>query len=84
MPEETETETETYDVRVIISSLGSERRNIQFKDMTKDQSQELIQTVNSAFDTVRRGSSLLLTGSDGIVVFANLDNVVFIEVQIAQ
>lgn len=73
----------TRDVRVIVSSLGNERRSIPFADLDDEAIQRLIQTVNNAFGTIRSSQSLLLTGSDGVVVFANLDNVVFVEVQIA-
>jgi hypothetical protein len=51
--------------------------------MDDDGVQQLVQTVNNAFGTVRASHALLLTGSDGAVVFANLDNVAFVEVHIA-
>lgn len=81
MDEESTTPT-THDVRVVISSLGSERRTIKFDGMEDEKVQSLIQTVNSAFGTVRISKALLLTGSDGVVVFANLDNVAFVEVHV--
>lgn len=71
-----------HNVRVIVSSLGSERRNIVFKDMDEKRIQDLIQTVNNAFGVIRQSDALLLTGSDGQIVFANLDNVAFVEVHI--
>lgn len=80
MPEEEETK---YQVRVTISSLGNESRSIKFGEMTDAEIQKLVQTVNTAFHTVRMSQSLQLVGSDGVVVFANLDNVAFVEVHIA-
>lgn len=72
-----------HNVRVTISSLSNERRTINFSEMDDDGVQQLVQTVNNAFGTVRASHALLLTGSDGAVVFANLDNVAFVEVHIA-
>ena len=84
MPEEDDepVQLKKHEVRVIISSLGNERRNINFGEMDDDGIQRLIQTVSNSFATVRAGHALFLTGSDGVVVFANLDNVAFVEVQI--
>ncbi|HJS82130.1 MAG TPA: hypothetical protein VJ742_04765 [Nitrososphaera sp.] len=81
MPEEVE-EGKKYDVRVIINSLSNERRNVLFKQQTEEEVQKIIAAVSDCFGVIRANSSLLLTGSDGLVVIANLDNVVFIEVQI--
>jgi hypothetical protein len=75
-------ETQKYEVRVVVSSLGNERRNISFGEMDDDQLQKLIQTVSVAFHSIRTSHALMLTGSDGVVIFANLDNVAFVEVQI--
>ena len=78
----TPTPTPTHDVRIVISSLGNERRTINMNKLDDEAIQKLIQTIKNAFGTVRASSSLLLTGSDGVVTFANLDNVVFVEVHI--
>ena len=77
-----EEQAQVQDVRVVLSSLGNERRTIKFDNMSDEKIQNLIQTMNNAFGTVRTGSSLLITGSDGVVILANLDNVAFIEVHI--
>jgi hypothetical protein len=77
-----EEEEKKFDVRVVISSLGNERRVIAFTGFTKEQCGKLVSDTHSAFDTVRKNSSLLLSGSDGQIVIANLDNATFIEVQV--
>ena len=80
--EEHNVQSEEHNVRVIISSLGNERRVIALNSLNDKQVQEVIQTVNNAFGTVRASSALLLTGSDGVVTFANLENATFIEVHV--
>jgi hypothetical protein len=75
-------EEQKFDVRVVISSLGNERRIITFNGLTKEQCAKLVSDTHSAFDTVRKNSSLLLSGSDGEIVIANLDNVSFVEVHV--
>jgi len=73
-----------FDVRVTISSLSNERRTIIFRDQTKEEAQGIVQTCSNAYNIIRSNSSLLLTGSDGVIVIANLDNTAFVEVQIAE
>lgn len=81
--EETETvEVKTYDVRVTISSLGNERRVVKFDDCDEDKVREIVRTINSAFEVIRKSQALTLVGTDGVSVFANLDNVAFIEVHV--
>jgi len=75
-------EEKKFDVRVVISSLGNERRVIAFNELTQEQSGKLINDTHSAFDTVRKSSALLLSGSDSQIVIVNLDNVLFVEVQV--
>lgn len=73
-----------YTVRITISSLGNERRNVSLTDLSKEKIEQLLDTLSAGFNTVRTNSSLLLTDADGQVVLANLDNVVFIEVQFSE
>lgn len=75
-------EETTHKVQVTISSLGNERRTIRFDSMTDEKIKALIEEVRLSFGTVRVSNALLLSGSDGVVVFANLDNVAFVEVHI--
>lgn len=75
-------EETTHNVQVTISSLGNERRTIRFDSMTDEKIKALIEEVRLSFGTVRVSNALLLSGSDGVVVFANLDNVAFVEVHI--
>ncbi|HEY0771761.1 MAG TPA: hypothetical protein VGD31_15655 [Sphingobacteriaceae bacterium] len=75
-------EETTHNVQVTISSLGNERRTIRFDSMTDEKIKVLIEEVRLSFGTVRVSNALLLSGSDGVVVFANLDNVAFVEVHI--
>ena len=78
-----EEEEKKHDAHVTVSSLGNERRTVVFRELTREQSQEIIKTIQLSFETLRSTDSLLLTGSDGQIVFVNLKNVVFIEVRIA-
>lgn len=87
MPEPTnqenpEVETKKVSIRLTISSLGNERRTINLGECNEEQVREVISTVNSAFGTVRSSQALMLTGFDGTVTFANLDNVAFVEVHV--
>lgn len=75
-------EITTHNVQVTISSLGNERRTIIFDSMTDEKIKGLIEEVRLSFGTVRVSNALLLSGSNGVVVFANLDNVAFVEVHI--
>jgi len=75
-------EDKKYDVRVVISSLGSEKRTIRLGECSEEDIQKIVATVNAAFGTVRASQSLMLTDRDGIVVFANLDNIAFVEVNV--
>ena len=81
MSEDQEPE-KTYETRVIISSLGNERRTIHLGKLTESQVQEVMQKVDMAFRVIRDSNALVLTGSDGQLVFAHLDNIAFIEVRI--
>ena len=74
--------SEKYRTRVIISSLGNERRTIELGELDQDHIQSAIRTVDAAFQTVRHSNSLMFTDKSGIVIFANLDNVAFVEVQV--
>lgn len=69
-------------VRVTISSLGNERRVINFGECDDEQVGKIIQTVQSAFGTIRTSEALTLVGMDGVTTFANLDNVAFVEVHV--
>lgn len=80
MPEEAE--VSTHDARITISSMGNERRTIKMNGLSDNALQKLIDTINNAFGVIRSSHALLLTGSDGVVVFANLDLATFIEVHI--
>ena len=73
---------ETFDVRIVISSLGNERRTVDFEKVTKDGLKALLQEIDNAFNVIRANHSLLLTGANGEIVYANLDNVVFVEVNV--
>lgn len=79
---ENEEVEEKYNVRVVISSLGNERRTINLGERSKEEAQSVIRTVDACFEVIRRSRALMLTGEDGIVVFANLDNVAFVEVHV--
>ena len=82
MPEPKTDPEEKHDVRVIVSSLGNERRNVLFKDQNTEEAQKIVGIVSAAFGTIRTNEALLLTGSDGQILFAHLSNVVFVEVQV--
>lgn len=69
-------------VRVTISSLGNERRVINFGECDDEQVGKIIQTVQSALGTIRTSEALTLVGMDGVTTFANLDNVAFVEVHV--
>jgi len=73
-----------FDVRVTISSLGNERRVISFRGQTQEDAQGIVQTCSNAYNVIRINDSLLLTGSDGMIVIVNLSNTAFIEVQIVE
>jgi site-specific recombinase XerD len=75
-------EEKKYTAKVIVSSLGNERRTILFNEMAKEEIQKLIQTVTASFDYVRTNTALFLTGSDGQMIWVNLENVALIEVQV--
>lgn len=77
-----ETKPKKYNVRVTISSLGNERRVVNFGECDDEQIDKIVQTVQSAFGTIRSSEALTLAGTDGVSVFANLNNVAFVEVQI--
>lgn len=81
MPE-SESSSPTHEVRIIVSSLGNERRTVVFQDQTTEEAQRIVNTINASFGTIRTNEALLLTGSDGQAVFVNLSNVAFIEVQV--
>ena len=74
-------EVETLRVSVVISSLGNERRTISLGELDKEAIGKLIGAIDATFGTVR-SSALMLTDANGTVVFANLDNTAFVEVQI--
>ena len=78
MPEE----EELHDVRIVISSMANERRTLNFNGMSEEKVQDLIQTLNNAFGVIRASNALMLSGSDGVITFANLSNVAFVEVHI--
>lgn len=83
MPEGDNTvELKKHNVRVVFSSLGNERRTINFQDMDEGRVQELIETVSRAFGVIRQSDALFITGSDGVVVFANIKNIAFVEVHV--
>ena len=73
---------EKHNVRVTISSLGNERRVVNFGECDDEQLDKIVQAVQSAFNVIRSSEALTLVGTDGISVFANLNNVVFVEVHI--
>ena len=80
---EPEEEDLKKNVKVVISSLGNERRTVHLGECSIDEIKGIMGTIEAAFHVVRVSQSLLLTGTDGITVFANLDNIAFVEVQIA-
>lgn len=75
-------EVETLRVSVVISSLGNERRTISLGELDKEAIGKLIGAIDATFGTVRSSGALMLTDANGTVVFANLDNTAFVEVQI--
>lgn len=75
-------EVKKVNVRVTISSLGNERRVINFGECDEEQVEKIIQTVQSAFNKIRSNEALTLVGMDGLTTFANLDNIAFVEVHI--
>lgn len=77
-----EEDVPTYRVRVIISSLGNERRTVELGECTKEKIEEIVLNAQRSFDTVRASQVLMLTGTDGAFVMANLDNIVFVEVHV--
>lgn len=76
------TEEKKYNVRLVVSCLGNERRTINFQELSKEETQKMVETVTAAFDYVRTSTALFLTGSDGQMTWVNLENVVIIEVQV--
>lgn len=84
MPQDEEENLEKlFRVSVTISSLGNESRVIKLGECTQSEATEVIKTVSQAFETIRKSQTLMLSGKDGTATFANLDNVVFVEVHIA-
>jgi hypothetical protein len=77
-----ETEDKRFRTQVTIGSLGNERRIIELGELDEKQFQEVIRTISSAFEVVRKSYALMLTGKDGVTTFANLDNVAFVEVHV--
>ena len=73
---------EKHNVRVTISSLGNERRVVNFGECDDEQIDKIVQTVQVAFNVIRSSDALTLAGTDGVSVFANLNNVDFVEVQV--
>lgn len=82
MPDEETSPEKKFDVRVVISSLGNERRTISMGLCSEDKVKEIMASIDAAWGVVRVSQALRLTGVDGVMVFANLDNVAFIEVQV--
>jgi hypothetical protein len=79
---ENEEENDKFRVSVTISALGNERRTIPLGERTQEEIQSIIRVIDAAFATVRASHALTLTDSNGVVVFANLDNVAFVEVHV--
>jgi hypothetical protein len=77
-----ETEDKRFRTQVTIGSLGNERRIIELGELDEKQFQEVIRTISSAFEIVRKSHALMLSGKDGVTTFANLDNVAFVEVHV--
>jgi hypothetical protein len=77
-----EAEDKKFRTQVTIGSLGNERRIIELGELDEKQFQEVIRTISSAFEVVRKSYALMLTGKDGVTTFANLDNVAFVEVHV--
>lgn len=75
-------EVKKYRVTVTISSLGNERRKIELGEFEEEGAKAVIANVDAAFGTIRSSGALTLTGMDGGITFANLDNVAFVEIQI--
>ena len=75
-------ETKEYDVLLVVSCLGNERRNISLGKCNIEQAKTVMATVSSSFETIRKSHCLMLTGADGTTFFVNLDNVAFIEVHL--
>lgn len=69
-------------VRVTISSMGNERRTINLGELDEDQIKNTLSLIDSAFQTIRTSQSLMLSGGDGLITFANLDNISFVEVHV--
>lgn len=80
--EEEEKEPQKRNVQIVVSSLGNERRAVHYRDLTDEQIKEVVRTIEVSFGALRSNDSLLLTGSDGLIVFINLENVAFIEVRV--
>lgn len=79
---EDENELEKFRVSITISALGNERRVIPLGEHTQEGIQGIVRSIDGAFATVRGSHALTLTDSNGVVVFANLDNVAFVEVHV--
>jgi hypothetical protein len=77
-----EVKDKRFRTQVTIGSLGNERRIIELGELDEKQFQEVIRTISSAFEVVRKSYALMLTGKDGVTTFANLDNVAFVEVHV--
>lgn len=75
-------EEQKYRVTVTITTLGNERRVIQLGEVTADGAQSIVRTIDAGFGVVRQSSALMLSDATGVVTYANLDNVAFIEVNV--
>ena len=80
--ENTSADLEKFRVSVTISALSNERRVIPLGERSEEEVQGIVRTIDLAFATVRPSHALTLTDSNGVVVFANLDNVAFVEVHV--
>lgn len=74
-------EEKKHRVRVVASS-GNDRRVVDFGEVTEAEAKTIAETVNSAFHVIRASEALSLTGIDGNIVFVNLRNTSFVEVQV--
>lgn len=80
--EDTPVAVQKFRTSITISSLGNERRVIQLGENDQDTIRGIIHSIDAAFGTVRNSQALTFTDSSGAVIFANLDNVAFVEVHV--
>lgn len=75
-------EDKKFQVTITISSLGNERRVIRLPELTEEEVQNVLLSLDLRFRTARESNALRFTDVNGVLTFAHLDNVAFVEVHV--